>query len=67
MRLVRDTPEYMCLVEGRHTIAYLFLSYFVYIYMSTSICFYDRLSVNDSPSIYCMFMIFLFRFYIYLY
>jgi hypothetical protein len=37
---------------------------FVYIFMPTSIGFYDTLSVHGSPSIFCMFMIFLFIFYV---
>jgi hypothetical protein len=40
----------------------IFLCYFVYIFMPTSIGFYDMLSVYGSPSIFCMFMIFLFTF-----
>jgi hypothetical protein len=32
MRLVGDTPEFMFLVEGRHTIVYIFLCHFVYIF-----------------------------------
>jgi hypothetical protein len=44
----------------------LFLCYFVYIFMPTSIGFYYTLSVHGSPSIFCMFMIFLFTFYVYL-
>jgi hypothetical protein len=41
MHLVRDTSVCMRLMEGQHTIAYLFLCYFVYIFMPTSIGFYD--------------------------
>jgi hypothetical protein len=49
---------------GRSTT--LFLCYFVYIFifMPTSIGFYDTLSVYGSPFIFCMFMIFLFTFYV---
>jgi hypothetical protein len=43
MRLVVDAPECMFLVEGRHTITYIFLCHFVYISMSTSI-YYQQLS-----------------------
>jgi hypothetical protein len=42
----------------------LFLYDFVYIFMPTLIGFYDTLSVHDSPSIFCMFLIFLFTFYV---
>jgi hypothetical protein len=42
----------------------LFLCYFIYIFMPTSIDFYDTLSVHGSPSIFCMFMIFLLTFYV---
>jgi hypothetical protein len=42
----------------------LFLMYFVYIFMSMSIGFYDTLSVHGSYSIFCMFMIFLLTFYV---
>jgi hypothetical protein len=42
----------------------LFLCYFIYIFLSTSIDFYDTLSVHGSPSIFCMFMIFLLSFYV---
>jgi hypothetical protein len=34
MRLVRDVPECMFLVEERHTITYIFLCHFVYIYVN---------------------------------
>jgi hypothetical protein len=37
---------------------------FVNIFMPTSIGFYDTLSVHGSTSMFCMFMIFLFTFYI---
>ena len=37
---------------------------FLYIFIPTSIRFYDTLSVHGSPSIFCMFMIFLFTFYV---
>jgi hypothetical protein len=36
MRVVANTPECMFMVEGRHTIAYIFLCHFVYISMPTS-------------------------------
>jgi hypothetical protein len=36
MRLVGDAPKCMFLVEGRHTIVYIFLCHFVYISMPTS-------------------------------
>jgi hypothetical protein len=36
MRLVGKAPEYMFLVEGRYTIAYIFLSLFINISMPTS-------------------------------
>jgi hypothetical protein len=41
-----------------------FLYDFVYIFMLTSIDFYDTLSVHGSPSIFCMFLLFLFIFYV---
>jgi hypothetical protein len=50
--------------EERWQIDDLVLCYFVYIFMPTSICFYDTLSVHGSSSIFCMFMIFLFTFYV---
>jgi hypothetical protein len=37
---------------------------FVYIFITTSIDFYDTLSAHSSPSIFCMFMTFLFTFYV---
>jgi hypothetical protein len=36
MRLVGDASECMLLVEGQHTIAYIFLCHFVYISILTS-------------------------------
>jgi hypothetical protein len=42
----------------------LFLCYFVYIFMPTSIGFYDTLLIHGSTSIFCMFMIFVFTFYV---
>jgi hypothetical protein len=42
----------------------LFLCDFVYIFMPKSKSFYDTLSVHGSPSIFCMFLIFLFTFYV---
>jgi hypothetical protein len=37
---------------------------FVYIFMPTTIGFYNTLSVHDSPSIFCMFLVFIFIFYV---
>jgi hypothetical protein len=42
----------------------MFLCDFVYIFMPTSLGFYDTLSVHSSPSIFCIFMIFLLTFYV---
>jgi hypothetical protein len=58
-----EVPACMCLMKGRHTIVYIFLCYFVYIFMPTSIGFYDTLSVHSYPSSYYSFMIFLLTFY----
>jgi hypothetical protein len=33
MHLLGDMPERMFLVEGRHTIMYIFLCHFIYIYI----------------------------------
>jgi hypothetical protein len=48
----------------RWQIADPILCFFVYIFMPTSIGFYDTLSVHGYPSIVCMFIIFLFTFYV---
>jgi hypothetical protein len=45
-----------------HACVHIFMLLCIYIYMPTSIGFYDTLSVHGSPSIYWMVMIFLFTF-----
>jgi hypothetical protein len=57
-----DTRPSLGASVGRSTV--LFLCDFVYIFMSTSIGFYDTLSAHGSTSIFCMFLIFLFTFYV---
>jgi hypothetical protein len=60
----RERRRWTSLGDERWRIDDLFLCYFVYIFMPTSIGFYDTLSVYGFPFIFCMFMIFLFTFYV---
>ena len=56
MRLVGDAPECMFLVEGRHTIAYIFLCHFVYISMPTSRYFQQLLCWISIYAHNCVFL-----------